>query len=231
MANDYIPRNDGEFNTWFKNLCQYLTVKTTGANPEWNIPKADVDALNDAYIDWYTLYGPCLKPHTRAETAEKDLAKARVKKVIRPFVKQYLHFKPVTDGDRISMGIPVHDTVPTRIGNPVAQATGDLTFPGVHLVEIKNLRPVGGPPPDPRSDYGVKIFYGLTGEPSAKEPFRLSAPPKTGKDLPGSKFTRKKKMLFDFEGESGNTVYFCLRYESPTGGEGPFGPVLSAVIP
>ncbi|MDR0473878.1 MAG: hypothetical protein LBH43_09455, partial [Treponema sp.] len=49
--------------------------------------------------------------------------------------------------------------------------------------------------------------------------------------IPGSKFTGKKKMLFDFEGESGNTVYFCLRYESPTGGEEPFGPVLSAVIP
>jgi hypothetical protein len=28
-----------------------------------------------------------------------------------------------------------------------------------------------------------------------------------------------------------NTVYFCLRYENSKGEAGPFGPVLSAVIP
>jgi hypothetical protein len=31
--------------------------------------------------------------------------------------------------------------------------------------------------------------------------------------------------------ESGNTVYFCLRYENSEEGQGPFGPMLSAVIP
>jgi hypothetical protein len=61
--------------------------------------------------------------------------------------------------------------------------------------------------------------------------FRVGAPPRTGSDLPYSVFTRKKKQRFDFDGESGTTVYFCLRYENPTGKAGPFGPILSAVIP
>jgi hypothetical protein len=49
--------------------------------------------------------------------------------------------------------------------------------------------------------------------------------------LPYSVFTKKKKKRFDFEGESGNTVYFCLRYENGKGDVGPFGPILQAGIP
>jgi hypothetical protein len=42
-------------------------------------------------------------------------------------------------------------------------------FPGIHLVELRTIRPVAGPmPPDLRSDYGVRIYYGLTGEASVR---------------------------------------------------------------
>jgi hypothetical protein len=93
---------------------------------------------------------------------------------------------------------------------------------------------VAGPPPDARSDYGVRIYYGFSGPPSEKYPFRLAEAPKTGEELVYSVFTRRTKKRFDFNGESGCTVYFCLRYENSKGGEegeGPFGPILSAVIP
>ena len=89
----------------------------------------------------------------------------------------------------------------------------------------------GGNAPDPRSDYGVRIYYGLTGEPTEAYRFRVTGTPKIGTDLPKSIFTRRKKERFDFEGESGKTVYFCLQYENPRGDVGPFGPMLSAVIP
>jgi hypothetical protein len=46
---------------------------------------------------------------------------------------------------------------------------------------------------------------------------------------------RRKRFRFDFEGDSGRTVWFCLRYENAKGGkekgEGPFGPLFSAIIP
>jgi hypothetical protein len=44
-------------------------------------------------------------------------------------------------------------------------------------------------------------------------------------------FTREKKLLLDLDGESGKTVYLCLRYENSKGEAGPFGPILHAVIP
>jgi hypothetical protein len=46
-------------------------------------------------------------------------------------------------------------------------------------------------------------------------------------------FTRRKKGRFDFEGENGNRVWFCLRCENEKArmeGQGPFGPFLSAII-
>jgi hypothetical protein len=77
----------------------------------------------------------------------------------------------------------------------------------------------------------VRIYYGIIEEDSEKYSFRLAGPLKTGKMLPYSVFIRKRKERFDFDGKSGNTVYFCLRHENSKGQAGPFGPVLSAVIP
>jgi hypothetical protein len=88
--------------------------------------------------------------------------------------------------------------------------------------------------PPARADYGVRIFWGIMGEPAAHDKFRLAAPPVTGDDLPHSTFTHRKRYLFDFSGDSGKTVWFCLRYENEKGGkegEGPFGPLFSAIIP
>jgi hypothetical protein len=231
MAKDYIPTRDADFNRWLKNLIQYVAVKSTGTDAEWtHIPKKDRDKLDEHYTAWYTAYALTLKPHAKPETSEKNRVRAAAEKYAREFVNRFLRYEPVTDIDRDKMELHNRDLVHTPIPKPVSQITFDITFPGFHLVELKRIRPLDGPPQDERSNYGVRIFMGLTGEASSEHPIRLSKAPKSGRDLPESVFTKKKRILFDFEGESGNTVYFCLRYESPTGGEGPFGPVFSVVI-
>jgi hypothetical protein len=135
------------------------------------------------------------------------------------------------DSDYVNLVLNPPDTIPTPILPPTSQVHADLTFSGIHLVGLQKIRPVSGSAPDNRSDYGVRIFWGRTGEAPERDKFRVTGVPKTGNDLPKSKFTRRHKELFDFDGERSNTVYFCLRYESPTGGEGPFGPILEVVIP
>jgi hypothetical protein len=233
MAKDYIPARDKDFNDWFKFLNQYVAQKSGGSSPVWtHIPQAARTALADAYAAWYTAYAATIGPHTPVDTEAKNDAKTAAKTVIRPFVNQYLRYPPVTNEDRTAMSIPNKDTIPTPIPPPEAQAEADITFPGVHLVELANIRPVGSfGLSDVRSDYGVRIYYGFSGPASEKYKFRLAGEPKTGNDLPYSVFTRRKKERFDFDGESGNTVYFCLRYENPRGQAGPFGPMLSAVVP
>jgi hypothetical protein len=127
------------------------------------------------------------------------------------------------------MLIPNRDEIPTPIHAPTSQAEADLMFPGIHMVEVLKIRKVGNLSDDLRSDYGVRIYYGILDAVNSK--WRITAPPATGEDLSHSVFTREKKYLFDFDGESGKTIYVCLHYETSRGLPGPFGPILHAVIP
>jgi hypothetical protein len=160
-------------------------------------------------------------------------AYARSKKVLSRFIQVWFRGFPdiVTPEHLANLGIPPIDNTKSTVPAPDNQVEADLTFPGIHIVELAKIRPVTGTPPDSRSDYGVRIYFGLSGPPSEKYPFRLAQAPKRGEEIPYSVFTKKKNKRFDLEGESGNTVYFCLRYENSKGEAGPFGPILSAVIP
>jgi hypothetical protein len=78
-----------------------------------------------------------------------------------------------------------------------------------------------------KAEFGVRIFWGILGAPMEHDKYRLSAPPH-------STFTHRKWFRFDFDGDSGQTVCFCLRYENQKGGnegEGPFGLLFNAIIP
>jgi hypothetical protein len=104
----------------------------------------------------------------------------------------------------------------------------------VHLIELFAIHAVSTTisEEEKKAAFGVRIFWGIRG--SATDKFSLAGEPEDGNDLPHSTFTRRKRYRFDFDGESGNVVYFCLRYENGKGGkdgEGPFGPVFHAVIP
>jgi hypothetical protein len=168
---------------------------------------------------------------TQAMTARCKTAFDALIAQMRDIKKRYFYIPPLTEADMINLGLKLPDTTPTPIPVPTAQVTADLTFPGIHLVELRGIRPVSGSASDSKSDYGVRMFWGLTGPASTADKFRVTETPSTGHDLPNSKFTRRSRELFDFDGESGNTVYFCLRYENPKGDAGPFGPMLKAVVP
>ncbi|MDR1418943.1 MAG: hypothetical protein LBI86_01065 [Treponema sp.] len=182
-------------------------------------------------------YAKTFKPHTPAETAGKNKAKADSRKVLSRFIQVWIRGFPeiVTVEDLENLGIPPIDHTHTPVPRPKAQAEADLTFPGIHTVELRNIRTVAGTgDEDPRSDWGVRIHYGILDAPGSAGKHRIATPPLTGDDLPHSVFTHKKKHRFDFDGDSGKTVYFCLKYENERGredGEGPFGPIIKAVIP
>jgi hypothetical protein len=234
----FIPVAGPAYDTFFKNIRDYVNAKCAPAPPDapqWShIPAAEREALNAAYTDWSAAYLPTLKPHTPAETAARNAAYKRSKKVLSRFIQVWFRGFPetVTEEDLRNMEIPPVSGGRAPIPPPEIQVEADLVFPGIHMVELRKIRAVANlERPDPRSDYGVRIYYGFSGSPSDQYPFRLDKPLKTGKVLPYSVFTRRQKERFDFDGESGNTVYFCLRYENSKGQAGPFGPVLQAVIP
>lgn len=226
------PAGDADFNLWYKNVMQIVSIKSNGANPEWtHIPQDAVASIENQYQEWYTAYAACLVPHIPSVTTAKNDARAVSEKFIRRFKKLYLDSDFVTNAERVDMRLPLRDTVSSVVLAATVAPEGDLFFPGVGLVRVANIRPIAdaGALYDKRSLHGVKIAYGLMGK--TRDKFPLQEVPLTGDDLPHSKFTRRKYRNFDFQGESGNTVYFCLCYENSKGEAGPWGLMLKAVIP
>ncbi|MDR2743545.1 MAG: hypothetical protein LBB98_15550 [Treponema sp.] len=235
MSKNYIPGADAAFDRWFSFMYQYVSQKCAGQQPAWtHIPPAALSKLGEVHAAWKDAYGATIGPHTPVETEAKNEAKKAAEGAARPFVNQYLRYPPVTNEDRTAMEIPIRDTTHTPVPRPDMQAEADVAYPGVHRIELTNIRTVGSGKDDSRSEFGVRIFWGILGPATEHDKFRISAPPLTGDDLPHSTFTHRKHYTFNFEGDSGKTVYFCLRYENSKGGEdgeGPFGPIFVAVIP
>jgi hypothetical protein len=232
---NYIPSRDVDFDAFFLYMANYVETKTSGTPPAWShILAAAISALLTAYATWHALYEKTLAPHTPVDTLAKNNAREAAEKVIRPFVSQYLRYPPVTDEDRLAMGIPNHDVKSTPIPPPNTQVEADILLPGIHLIKlkIKQTSELAGLSAAARSDYGVRVYYGVLGDVATPDKFRLAVPPDSGDDLPHSVFTRKRARQFDFpEGDRGKSVYFCLRYENSKGDAGPWGPILQAIIP
>jgi hypothetical protein len=211
-----------------KNWLSALQDKTSA----WNIPSTatqELTAKTAAAENW--LAQDLSADRTKTITARTKAAFDDLEAFMRDFKCRYFLVPPLSDVDLVSLELKPTDRTPTPEIDPTAQPEADLTFPGVHLVELKNIRAVGGAQPNDGSDCGARVHYGLTGTPTTKHKFRVEGIPASGNDLPYSEWASKKKILFDFDGESGNTVYFCLQYENKKGKAGPFGPILKAVIP
>jgi len=123
MGKDYIPESDSGFDGWFLNYKNYIVEKTGGASPEWtHIPAAKVAALTGHWEIWRPAYVKTLGTHTGDDTLAKNNAGRNAKGFIRPLTAQYLKFEPVTDEDRLAMGVHIADTHRTSI--PVPQTRG-----------------------------------------------------------------------------------------------------------
>ena len=221
---DYIPRNASAFAFFMKNMLDYVKTHLT----EWgHIPESVITGLTGFLKALNTILHETHERSTPAQNLARREAQAAATRAVRAFVNQYLRFAPVTNVDRVDMGITNRDTIPTTIPPPSVQVIGTLRFPGVGLVDMYDIKP-DGIRTDDRAKYGVRIHFGII---SATSNYKIAVPPRTGADLPHSVFTRRTRHRFDFMGEHGNKVYFCLRYENSKGQAGPWGKILSAYVP
>jgi len=203
----YVPQNNADFNNWFKYLAQYVSQKTSGAAPEWDhILKRERDALDDAYIDWYTHYMPTLKPHTSDLTTARNEARARAEKVIRQFVRRNLYCDPVTNADRVNMALPLHDI--TRTGRTTVEEEAEWRFVvrGIRQLHyhFKVLGASGRAKPD---GYSCVIAYEVR---DADAP-----PPERPEDLNRRANASRTPFTLTFdETERGKKVYSSLAWQN-----------------
>ena len=222
MKHDYIPHSDEEFNTFFKNITQYVGLKTSNSAPEWtHIPAAAKTALNDSYTNWYTAFGLTLKPHTPVETREKNRVRVIEERFLRGFVNQYLRFPPVTNADRDAMAIPNHDLIRT----PHVDVTDIVEFE----IKLRNIREVpirfwikgATHKAKPVNSNGAVFIWEILGKPPAD----------TGQ-LTHHAMASKNPFVIPFtEADRGKTVYIAAAWQNERGHVGQWSEIQSAVIP
>jgi len=219
-SRDYVPSNDIKLLEWIKILLAYVGVHYE----RWRIMEPP-EELETLAMDFSMRVTAMQNPNVgRVEIREKNLVKKRLVKDIRAFIQGFISKNPfVTEADKLSMGLRVHDTIPTTILDPVGLATATITFPSSMQLML-HLKSVEETQDDPRAYYGYRIYYGVypQGE----------TPPRDGLDLRQSRFTRRSKERFTFlPSDIGKSAFFSIRYENSKGKAGPWGPMISALIP
>ena len=215
---DYIPRNPALFNDFMKNLLHFFSLRK-GA---WeHIPEEPVQNLSELFEAFQEKHSAAQGLHTPLETAERQKAQADCIKALRPFVNQYLRFPPVTDADRIAMGIPNHDTILTH---------HDVVNERVEIrLENKDSRE-------------IKAHFRVNGATNKAKPFGyagavfqwdvLDKPPERPQDLKRHRRASRTPftMIFD-ETERGKTVYVTAAWENGKSILGEFCEVISTIVP
>jgi hypothetical protein len=145
---------------------------------------------------------------------------------MRDIKRRYFLTPPLTDADYIALGLKPHDTTPTASGTPTAQVTVETYLVGRHELGVKTIY-VTGSPTDP-ANKGYRIWYTLIAPPETPQG---NGVPTNPDDLRKSFYTKRKKDVIEFDfGDSGKTAYFAVQIENE-GKKGPWGPLVSALIP
>jgi hypothetical protein len=216
----WMPPKQVEFCGWATNIANYADEN----HLRWLVPALD-DDVKKRLEALTALVEKCRLPtRSKVDTREKNGLKQSVEKDLRNYLQgMVVRNVNVTDKDRELMGLPIYDTTPTPVGEPKGQPTASVVYLGGQVVELITGH-VEGTPFDPKANYGKAIHMKLCAE--------NDIPPQTADELPKSRFTRRKKEIFKFaQSDVRKTAYFCIRYENSKGVAGPWGPIITAVIP
>jgi hypothetical protein len=200
----------------------WIEYMTSARRTAWGVPQ-------DQYNEQAALYD------TAAELLRKVMDKAERTHVITVecqaafkaltdkmrFIKdRWLKVPPMGLGDWAAMGLKQKDP-PSPTGTPKAEVMVETYLVGRHELGMKIVY-VSGDPKD-RANKGYRIWYKVV--PSGGEP--VTSPEQLDKSF----YTRRMRDVVQFDyGDSGKTVYIAVQVEND-GKKGPWGPLVSAVIP
>jgi hypothetical protein len=118
-----------------------------------------------AVIDKLEAFLTARNAYEQANTTENRIAKDETKvaavAAMREFARESIRFnKKVDDETRVFLGLRIVDNVRSAIPTPRAQCTGEVSNPGVHLVQLE-LTGFSVLTADQRANYGVRIYWGI----------------------------------------------------------------------
>jgi hypothetical protein len=220
---DFIPRKDAEYNTFFINLEHAVDTNTHSPNPPWtHIPEAASQALTQTLNGWKNAYNPTLTPHTPETTHEKQRVRDSSEDYIRHFINQYIRYSDnVTDAQRDQVGVPNRKPGKSKIGEPKTSPVYTIEIAGPGRLDIR-LHPEGTERMTIPYGYGGAVIYRKISDVPIEDPKLL-----TESELAtGSIHT----LYFD-EPDWGKKVYISLRWQTKSGLRGPYSAIQESVIP
>jgi hypothetical protein len=215
---DWVPGREQDLveltDRWRKILDD--VAKQTLYGWEANTCKMVVDAI----AEFLTARTAFLDNNSTENRIIKDEKKKIAVSAMRKFAREHIRYNSkVDDETRVYLGLPIYGNARSIIPVPQAQCIGKASNPGLHLVKI-DLSGYSILTADQRSNYGVRIYWGIlppgeiTVEMVSGPKHYLAKIPESGEMLGNSLFTRKKRHVFDFDGDSGNRVFFCCRLKT-----------------
>jgi hypothetical protein len=219
MSNDYIPRRDGDFLVWVKNI-----ITNVAANAgKWNL-----NPMNWAHIDQLIVaYEAALKkaqdPNSgTADTLEKNQTREALEKAVRKFVKEHLEYNSlITDEDRMHMGLPVHDLHPSPAKDPHSYPLLATKLPAPGVVEIHATDSESGRKAKPDGVHGFEVKTVILDEPATE-----------WEQLTDSQFFTRTPGRISFSGKQrGKMLSLAARWENTRGVKGPWSDIITIIIP
>jgi len=217
---DYIPQNDAEMNVWQENLVEIVETNATA----WGIPAENLAVVKSNQSVWMIAYGKASNKQNRtsADVMAKDNAGSDYRKVIRPFVAQWLASNSkVTDSDRTRMGLTVRTGTRTLTPIPATSPIGiiDFSIRLQHSIRFydaasahSNAKPAGV--------HGCEVYMKVDGD-----------APKDVSELTYVGTCTASPYQVKFDGSKvGKHVYYWLRWVNTRGESGPWSITLSAMV-
>ena len=218
MHQDFIPRPDAEFETFFRNITDFVLDNRARLG---HISQADANQLESDFDDWNNAYEKTLVPHIPQLTTEKNRVRVRTERALRAFINRFLRWPPVTDLERDKLGIRNPDLI--RTPSPVPTTVPEIEADSSVIRRLSfRLRDFGatnwGKPEHIRA---MEFAWGI----------RDGRPGEIG-ELPHLETATANPIVLDFEEEErGGRVFFAARWLNNTAQPGPWSDIESAIIP
>jgi hypothetical protein len=218
----YIPGSDSEFDAFFSTLLNYATPKIAASPSVWpHIPLQALTDLSKLFDGWDEAYGKTKGLHTPADTERKNEARKAGETGLRYFVQRYLIWDPVTEADRLAMGLPPHDLINTPEGKPVIHVGFTLAIHQIYEILLRFWVLETGRGHVPKNMNGVVVYSQVSDTPITNQ-----------KDLHTSQLLTSHITVLSFPPElRGKMVYVACRWENGQGVEGEWSPIQSFMIP
>lgn len=227
MSKSYIPSKDADLVNWAQNFSTVLTAAPT----DYGSTSAAAAAISTAVGTFVTDFGTdgtidrkAVNPATRtkAGVAALKVAKAAMLGLIRPVALAIINSATVTDEQKTTIGVTVKDKVKTVIAPPTTYPNITLLPAGSGLITLRyadNTTPTSKAKPSGVT--GLQLFAATSATVITD-----------AASIPFSEFITKQPMQLERDNsEKGKTLYVVGRWQNAKGESGPYGPIVSVIVP